>query len=846
MVINKNNFDTNIGNKAKNLIWLQKNNLPVPSFSVVLLNDLINDYDLLIQNLSRVFLNNKYGDIDAILNNVSFNEKNINRDILKLNKYYNKKVSFRTSAGMEDLKKYSFAGIYESFLNISFNKDSFEKYLLLCLKSLFTQRVFSYIEKKGLKIKNFNLSIIVQEMFDAKISGISFSDFPFSETKIVINKGLAKSLVDGSSADEYIINRKTKLSDYPLKIKQAGLINEFEKLLKNIEKITYLKSTPQDIEWSVSNKRIAILQTRDITIQIKKLPTQKITFDCTNISESYPGTTTPLTYSFIQYAYSKVYANFMRLVGVDENIINDKNKILKNLLGYVDGRVYYKIHNWYKMIKVLPGYKYNKGFFEAMLVPQKKISKKETEKNKTKIKQIISSMPVILKFSYKLIFYKKDAQKFIKNFDKDFQKHKDLELQKFTPTEIVEHYKELEEHFLDKWKVPILNDFRLMIFHGILDKIISKSITSNNQDYLNILISNFKRSDELKVIEEISFLSEKIKESQKIISIFSNKNDKKIYSDLLISSDKEVKNFKKLFDRYINKYGSRRPSELKLESVRIEERPEFIINILKNFSDVNLIKNKKNIGPEIMLKIKKEIKKNNKQLSGLMYYFLIKFLSNYTKKSIQLREVFRLRRGMIYTVARDYFLALGNNFSLNGIISDKEDVFYLRKEEVFNIANCNTLEKNYLDIIENRKKLLKNYRNKKLPKRLIINDIGEKSYIQNDEVPDKEYCDLKGLSTSGGTIEGEVIVLKEFDINTDYKNKILVTYQTDPGWTIIFPLLKGIILEKGNTLSHAAIISRELGIPCVVRVNNAVELIKNKDKIILDGNSGIIKILSNE
>lgn len=70
--------------------------------------------------------------------------------------------------------------------------------------------------------------------------------------------------------------------------------------------------------------------------------------------------------------------------------------------------------------------------------------------------------------------------------------------------------------------------------------------------------------------------------------------------------------------------------------------------------------------------------------------------------------------------------------------------------------------------------------------------------------------------------------------------KILVARSTDPGWVFLMIVSKGIIVEKGSVLSHTAIIGRELGIPTVVGVRNAVSVIPDKAHVNLDGERGVI------
>ena len=74
-------------------------------------------------------------------------------------------------------------------------------------------------------------------------------------------------------------------------------------------------------------------------------------------------------------------------------------------------------------------------------------------------------------------------------------------------------------------------------------------------------------------------------------------------------------------------------------------------------------------------------------------------------------------------------------------------------------------------------------------------------------------------------------------------NDILVTKFTDTGWTAKFAILSGIVTEYGGILCHAAIVSREYGIPAIVSCHDALTKIKDGQKIMIDGATGIVKIM---
>ena len=72
----------------------------------------------------------------------------------------------------------------------------------------------------------------------------------------------------------------------------------------------------------------------------------------------------------------------------------------------------------------------------------------------------------------------------------------------------------------------------------------------------------------------------------------------------------------------------------------------------------------------------------------------------------------------------------------------------------------------------------------------------------------------------------------------------MATYATDPGYVVMFPASTGILTERGSLLSHAAIVSREMGIPCIVGVPDLMQQLQDDDEIIMDGSTGIIKVIN--
>ena len=103
---------------------------------------------------------------------------------------------------------------------------------------------------------------------------------------------------------------------------------------------------------------------------------------------------------------------------------------------------------------------------------------------------------------------------------------------------------------------------------------------------------------------------------------------------------------------------------------------------------------------------------------------------------------------------------------------------------------------------------------------------------------------LVGVPVSTGSVEGRagvILDMAEADLETD---DILVTAHTDPSWTPVFVAIKGLVTEVGGLMTHGAVIAREYGLPAVVGVENATRLIRDGQRIHVNGTDGYVEIMS--
>ena len=881
-------FEEKIGKKAQNLFELAIHGFNVPDFSVItnryfkeVILDEIREYcKSEITDWNSVFEGDsekKIGNIVEVIKNHKIREE-FKREIEKIVKdgsYY----AVRSSSIEEDSSNFSFAGQFETYLYVR-KENMIEKIKEVWISS-FSSHVMRY-RKEG-KINNeVNVpAVIIQEMINSEKAGVGFSVNPVNgdHDEIVISGtfGLGTSIVDGDeNGDLFIYNKKTKEIKKEIRTKKIRQVLDFEnkkikieeiniedevlnndeimKLGENIINIEKYYGKPQDMEWAFEAEKLYILQSRPITTlkNTNKKMTNTIIWDNSNIVESYPEITLPLTFSFIRKAYSDVYKRFSEITGVPAKVVESYQDIYDNMLGLLKGRVYYNLINWYKLLMLFPNSKGNSKFMEQMMGVKKELSEENLNEN---LLEAEGKMTGFEKFRNKLEKYKagftlfmnmflieKKAEKFYKIIDENLN-GKNSDLSNKNIKELKKYYKFLENKFLKNWEIPIINDFLVMVWFGLSKKMAEKYIKDDFEKTHNTLIAQEGNSmisvEPSKYIKKMSLMIKNDKSLKDEIGNIINKNEKSLIEIFKLTQNAE---FNSTLNEYMEKFGDRTVHELKLEAPTLREEPLFLIKMIYSLSITE------NVQEHAKRNILEEQKKiyDSLKINPIKKYLLKKTLF-YAKKFIRLRENLRYERTKVFGTVRKIMKKMGVHLKNNNLINNEKDVFYLTVDEIFGLVDGSIIDVDLKKLIELRKEEYKKYETEAiLPDRFLTRGfLGENFYYEdltgNSQLDENT---LQGTGCSKGIVKGKVkIVLNPMDTQVE-DGDIVVTKSTDPSWVMVFPLLKGLIVEKGSLLSHSAIISREMNIPAIVGVQGATSILKTGDMVQFDGSTGIIKKLN--
>ena len=781
------------GSKYDNLAKLRENGFNVAKFDVIKFEDVIQDREV----LNKILEDNKNKtnkEISKILQN--YIEENIKKDFnikIKCKNY-----AVRSSSNIEDGKNDSFAGQFDTYLNVE-EKD-LEVKIIDCFKSLYNENVLEYILNKNIDIKELEMNVIIQEMVQSKYSGVIFTANPqgiLNESVIVVGEGLGENVVsDKINTTSYYYNLNDKV--YYYEGNKDYLERELiENLISISQEITKIFGDYLDIEYGIVNKKIYILQARNITTIKGENP---LILDNSNIVESYPGISLPLTISFVNSIYSGVFEGVSRRVLKNEKELEKHTNTFKNMVGSANGRVYYKISNWYTVIKFLPFSKKIIPIWQEMLG----VKNKTYDDDKVDISTWMRFMTYI-----NSICEIKNTNKNMIKLNEKFERVQEEFYKEFKPSmnekEVLNLYQKVSDELLSCWDITLLNDIYTFIFTGLLKNRLKKKY-DNYEEKANQYISGITNIESMKPIKEMVVLA---------------------YEKDKISNNE----YKDKFDAYIQKYGDRNLEELKLESLTFRTNPELLEEKIQEYrTDLK--------------KLDKMYKKliNSDPKDYIEEDAITKNIIKKCMRGIKNREISRLNRSRIFGMVRSMFLKLGQIYEEQGLIENYRDIFYLNIEEVNNLAEH---KENMKDIVNKRKDDYKLY--EYLPAYTRIIFMGKEFDKHHTNVNTKRFYsnnnELRGIPCSNGKVKGEALVINNVNEIKDVKNKILITKMTDPGWVFLLATAKGIIAEKGSLLSHTAIISRELKIPSIVGVNNLLNTIESGDIIEMDGTTGIINII---
>ena len=834
-----------IGGKAHSLLTLQRSGLPVPAWICVPTQ--VHEEFLALQfaaapQAMQAFLNHLADQVTATCQGMFPGIRSF---------------AVRSSATVEDGPGASYAGQFESHLHVP--PDRLGAAIARVLASADSARVRSYTIVRG-GAAELRMAVLIQPMLDARASGVLFTADPITRdsawSTITAALGLGEGVVqDLADADRFVIsNSDGRIVENQINTKRrmvvaaqdhGTLVTEVDDaqsalpVLGNAElhelwelgrKIQAISGNPQDIEWLIDPAgHIMILQARPIA---ETMPEQ--IFDNANIVENYPGLTLPLTYSVARATYEQTFRAASAAFGVPRDTLRASKEIHANLVALVDGRMYYNVLNWYQLYLMVPGFESLVPAWEKALGLPPRVLKNQRRTART------LRVRILARITY--LFLRRGAM--MRSFSRHFESLRNdarvQNLSSLTALQVFEVYQNFFECISAPFQITLINDFFAQQSLSLLDQWLQRWCGSETATIRNDLLGGMSGMASMELLQSMESIAERIRGEESYRALIADSKES-LTTWHRLHHEPQFAGLASLIDQHLTRFGNRTVLELKLETPGVDENPGPFLENLRTLvtADIN------RASPHLDPAARRSAADSRLLQRGLSWprTALLRRLLTYTRATMRDRETLRLMRAQAYDVARRVFSHLGDRLAAVGVIAEARDVFYLSTTEVRGALDQQPAP-NLKNRVAARKADYARFATVEPPPRITRgrHDAQMESTAASPDITSgtSDSPVLRGTGCSAGTAKGRARVVLDPRHAGDVSGAIIVARSTDPGWVFLLAKAAGLVVERGNMLSHIAIVGREIGIPIVSGIENATRRIQEGTLLHIDGSSGLV------
>ncbi len=723
-----------------------------------------------------------------------------------------------------------------------------------CWASLFSVPALSYRLEHGMSLASISMAVVVQEMIAAKVSGVAFSVHPLSnradEIMIEATAGVSEHPTAGKIAPDSDVVRKGTLEILAEQVQlgkvgrqsepnpadegeKSDAVGDLKKLNSDqIGKLAELVTAvegffdfPVDIEWALAGGVFNLLQARPITGLSNQINDTDI-WSNLNIAEVLPGINPPLVTDF--------------LIDVLEPPIRTIKLFPfpgdKPILRSIKGRLYFNMTAVEQGLSSVFVGKTDELNITKLLGGE--------QKEKPVLEQIdLRAKLKLARFAARILFDSKKLQREYDRFVGQARRSVVANLDRVNQADALTDLIHLEEELHRIGAGFAKTAFGMImspISHFFLFSKISRRWLDKKNPALSRLLLAGGGADRqpVEAMADLWGVRDRIKLNPILTDRFL---DTASTADAVTVLEEDPDVFSDYVE-FITEHGHRCAKELDFSLPRWREDPTFIIDVLKNYvraDDSHAPRRRQELLRSLRERTERELAETLPWWKRKTIKRLVRLASAGQQKRENLKsEVVRLLLPM-----RANLLKIGKILHDDKVLKSPDDVFMFHLNELRSLADPDQDILPFSRIISARKALYGKFAELDLPGVISAADEPVSQIMRPATAPSPGDSCLKGIAVSHGIVEGRVRLIESVaDIGRLEPGDILLTDHTDPGWTPVFVTVKGIITNTGGLISHTSIVAREYGVPAVVNVARATELIPDGRNIVLDADTGTITI----
>ena len=790
-------------------------------------------------------------------------------------------LAVRSSATAEDLSEASFAGQYDTILNIVAGEgpDGLAPLLAAvraCWAAPWSERARAYAARHGLDPRQVHMAVLVQLQIPAEAAGVLFSLNPLTgrEEEMLIEAvwGLGEPLVAGEvTPDRYVVdpyNRRvlrrepvdhpamcvpapeggTREVPIPPELRGRPVLED-DQLLELAElgyRVQALYGTPQDVEWALADGRFYLLQTRPLTTF--QFDPEMGQWTSANYREVLPGFASPLSLSLsLEIEYGRALAGMFRDLKMGEAPP-----------GTVWGRPFFGRPYWNvgvvkRFAALIPGFK--ERTFDATVGIDPTYDGDGLTTPWT-LRTVLRALPVLFALNKRYETCWREAAAF------------------------ADHFRRVEEPEVDAVDPAALTDGELVEWVRRMADLHQRTnhvaitvslLAAQAQDEFTPMLARLNRGlppeeaipfgDLIAGVGEANGLSHIVGTAQPTLELWALAHraqaDPSVASAVVEGDSEHIpqrlratpagRAFWTDVEDFIRRHRYMGRVDEDLAQPRWDEDPSFVLATLQAY--VRAIGEgdaSQDLARQVAMQRERTQAAEERAMALLsrgwrrLWPFSRRSFRRHlerVRRYVWWREEMRVVASMAFYHCRRFFLELGRRWAAAGWLKEPDEIFLLRWQEIEAALDGRIGPEELRQAIDRYLRLRTAYRNFEPP-----NVIGHGVRWEVAQARGRSH--LEGTPCSSGQAVGPARVVHSLEeARALRKGEILVAPYTNPGWTPLFNLAAGLVIEAGGLLSHGAVVAREYGIPAVIGVEGATRTLRTGQRIAVDGARGTVDVL---
>lgn len=783
-------------------------------------------------------------------------------------------VAVRSSATAEDLPEASFAGQQETYLNIQ-GEEALLDAVKRCWSSLWTARAMAYRARQNIAPETVALAVVVQQMAPAQAAGVLFTVNPVTGRRheMVINAtwGLGEALVSGRvNPDTFIVDKTTgqikssELGDKTVmtaataqgtvEVNVAAVQRTQAALTPaQVAKLAHLGreleahfAAPQDIEWAIADEQVLLLQTRAVTTLPAEpaentdheppgddqwpplLTASTQSFDLwtqSDVGERWPEPVTPFTWSLWQALLNENMNDSMAAANLPY-----LQQIAWAKRAY--GRIYL---NEGALLHI---FSHEFGLPASMIAEgMGSQSDSSSAQKRWQWGKLLRRLPAFLRMGA-------DQNRRIKTFEKLFP-----QIEAWVDDFLQRDLSELSDQALwtEAHTVWCRRAMANMAHHGAVTSVSMTNLAllegmlnrwCGDKALAQPLITGLTGVITAEMVPALRGLADQLN-TLGLAGLVLENAPKTALQQLRMTA--AAAPFLQQFDAFLKRHGHRCATEAELLYPRWWEAPELVLEAIAGY-----LRTPDHVTADAETKQRQQREATTAQINAKLDPVRRALFTGLLRR---VQHLVRMRdNGQYYLVKlvlpmRLCLACIGERWAARGWLNQPDDFFFLAIPEIEAVLQQGDPVQAQLalwQIVAERRKAYQHWFAVAAPE--VLDKAGQP--VAATAPVDRRT--LTGVAASRGKITGTArVVANPREASRLRPGEILVTRATDPGWTPVFSVIGGLVLEVGGSLSHGAIVAREYGLPAVVNVADATRRIYDGQLLTVDGRAGRVYLEEN-